>query len=510
MKYINSILQYINESASDSVIANAITNVISDKKKSKDYPDLFIDSNGYTAVGILHFTKSGLKNLYNTMNTMKYFSRDNDEMIDSIKTYAGKEIEDKQWKEGMEKFLNSKESIPIQNKAALSKFKPYFNKYADGWSTERQYAIGVSIINSSPKNFVDFGNEYGWDAEKMMYAYCKFESDKHVKRGKKDGRCRTRCRKLNDYYTYNGDTNKYYFKGCSDLKLENPFDHTIKIDNEVTNDISKQTIITAQTKFKELGYNLGTFGPNKDGIDGELGTLTNSAIGDYQNKNGLEKTGILDEETMAKLSGNTTTKKDNQIVTNQVSGNLIIFSAGLDNRPNDLSLDQHIEALEKTTGKKINGYRYNDKNGFINAIKANPQSIVVMFSAGNQWASSVASASKNKNNVYMIEPFNSGPSGGTHKSVNLAIKSGVPSKNVIIGPSNGRGNGIIDAGNGEPSHTPSGIGHWGSLKNFKENNNIDKEEVTQNINNIDNKEINLSTNIDKDKKVHVQQYSEFS
>jgi len=232
MNYIKDYKGYLNinsyrmdESASNIVISNAITNVISDQKKSKDYGDLFVDSNGYTAVGILHFTKSGLKNLYKTMDTVKFFNKSNEEMIKSIKSYKGKEIEDINWKKGIEKFLNSKENIQVQNEAALSKFKPYFSKYASSWSTERQYAIGVSIINSSPKNFVDFGNEYGWDAEKMMYAYCKFESDKHVKRGKKEGRCRTRCRKINGYYPYNGDTNNYYFKGCSDLKLENPFDH---------------------------------------------------------------------------------------------------------------------------------------------------------------------------------------------------------------------------------------------------------------------------------------------
>lgn len=145
----------------------------------------------------------------------------------------------------------------------------------------------------------------------------------------------------------------------------------------------------------------------------------------------------------------------------------IIFSAGLDNRPGDKNLETQVGYLEKTTGKKVEGYRYNNKTGFINAIKSNPNAIVVMFSAGNQWAASAVAASNNKSGVYMIEPYNSGASGGTHKAVNAAIKGGVPSKNVIVGPNSGRGKGILDSGNSEPSYTPSGIGHWGSLQTFK-------------------------------------------
>jgi len=67
----------------------------------------------------------------------------------------------------------------------------------------------------------------------------------------------------------------------------------------------------------------------------------------------------------------------------------------------------------------------------------------------------------------MIEPYNGGPSKGTHIAVNKAVKSGVPSKNVIVGSSASRGRGILDSGNGTPTMTPSGVGHWGSLKNFK-------------------------------------------
>ncbi len=147
------------------------------------------------------------------------------------------------------------------------------------------------------------------------------------------------------------------------------------------------------------------------------------------------------------------------------SGDLIIFSAGLDNRSGDKSLKQQVEILQTSLGSNnVQGFRYNDKVGFINAIKANPNATVVMFSAGNKWAGSAASSSQNKSRLYMIEPYNSGTSGSTHKSVNSAVIQGVPSTNVMTGPSNGRGKNILD-GNKTTTNTPNGIGHWGSLEN---------------------------------------------
>ena len=46
-----------------NLIIDIINNTIS-AGDSKSYDDLFLDSKGDTAVGILHFTKRGLKRLY--------------------------------------------------------------------------------------------------------------------------------------------------------------------------------------------------------------------------------------------------------------------------------------------------------------------------------------------------------------------------------------------------------------------------------------------------------------
>ena len=105
-----------------------------------------------------------------------------------------------------------------------------------------------------------------------------------------------------------------YFKGNRSEKFEKTiakvvasaetdFSSTESSGNSSGGDITKQSITIAQTKFKELGYDLGTYGPNKDGVDGSLGTNTNTAILDYQLKNKLKQTGILDKETMAAITG---------------------------------------------------------------------------------------------------------------------------------------------------------------------------------------------------------------
>jgi hypothetical protein len=52
----------------------------------------------------------------------------------------------------------------------------------------------------------------------------------------------------------------------------------------------KQNMKLIQSKLKELGYNLGTFGPNKDGVDGNYGRRTLMAIKDFQRKNGIKQT----------------------------------------------------------------------------------------------------------------------------------------------------------------------------------------------------------------------------
>lgn len=60
-----------------------------------------------------------------------------------------------------------------------------------------------------------------------------------------------------------------------------------------------------QAKLKELGYELGSFGPNKDGIDNKYGSVTRDAVKDFQEdvfKNDTKKhDGIVGTDTWGEL-----------------------------------------------------------------------------------------------------------------------------------------------------------------------------------------------------------------
>jgi len=60
-------------------------------------------------------------------------------------------------------------------------------------------------------------------------------------------------------------------------------------------------MMNVQKKLKELGYDLGKFGPNKDGIDGKYGNLTFNAIVDFQKKNKIKPTGWVGPITARKM-----------------------------------------------------------------------------------------------------------------------------------------------------------------------------------------------------------------
>lgn len=78
-------------------------------------------------------------------------------------------------------------------------------------------------------------------------------------------------------------------------------------------------IIAIQNKLKSLGYNLGTSGPNKDGVDGVYGGKTKLAVQDYQRKNRLiPADGIVGTNTAQKMGVSPLT--NDQIRTLKTSG----------------------------------------------------------------------------------------------------------------------------------------------------------------------------------------------
>ena len=52
-----------------------------------------------------------------------------------------------------------------------------------------------------------------------------------------------------------------------------------------------------QGDLVQLGYDIGTYGPNKDGIDGSFGAKTEAAVKAFQKKSGLTADGIVGEKT---------------------------------------------------------------------------------------------------------------------------------------------------------------------------------------------------------------------
>ena len=199
-----------NEQApiSDNLIIEIVNGTIS-AGGSKNYTDLFLDSNSDTAVGILHFTKRGLKKLYKEMDTEKYFGKSENEMIATIKTYNGDEMKHSDWKNGMLRFLNSPESESVQNRAASRKFKEGLVTpiRQGGWNTPREYAVGMFYLNSYPKCLYQMGPKYGWDAEQMLRAYCSGECSAV-------SACRSRCNHINDSYPISANAGGYVYKGC--------------------------------------------------------------------------------------------------------------------------------------------------------------------------------------------------------------------------------------------------------------------------------------------------------
>lgn len=187
-------------------------------------------------------------------------------------------------------------------------------------------------------------------------------------------------------------------------------------------------------------YNLGDFGPNHDGVDGKAGPLTKKA---YQKEFGKEL------------------KLKSSIPVNSNGSFDAVLVGGLDNRQGDLDIDSQVKLLNSGLGtdKKIKGFRFNTSTREIeNFLEKNPKIPVYLFSAGCKKANDLASIPfVNKNKLFIIEPYALGPV--TKNNVRAAVNSGVPSSNVFVGKSGGRGANIVNGAS--PSNSSS---HWGALK----------------------------------------------
>ena len=84
------------------------------------------------------------------------------------------------------------------------------------------------------------------------------------------------------------------------------FQHGAGFDSEQGNEDVKKI----QRQLKALGYDLGQFGEQADGVDGQLGDMTEAAIRAFQEAHGLEVDGIIGPQTLAALQESVDTSSD--------------------------------------------------------------------------------------------------------------------------------------------------------------------------------------------------------
>lgn len=83
-----------------------------------------------------------------------------------------------------------------------------------------------------------------------------------------------------------------------------------KIQGNLQKGSKGDDIKQAQKALKQLGYDLGEFGDNADGIDGIFGSVTQNAVKAFQAANKLNETGIIDKETLQALKDANSETKD--------------------------------------------------------------------------------------------------------------------------------------------------------------------------------------------------------
>jgi len=199
---------------------------------------------------------------------------------------------------------------------------------------------------------------------------------------------------------------------------------------------------------------------------GTYDTETYKAVREFQSKNkdasgkALRIDGVVGPRTREALFGTQEVAPETNQTTPSGESADVILMGGLDYRAGDYKIDAQVKLLSTGlgTGMKVVGHRYTELAAVLGSISKNPNAKVILFSAGCAYSKQVAEAMRNKNNLYIVEPY--AASSNTKASVQAAVSSGVPSKNVIVGPSQPRGNGVVDGA----TPTPSGKSHWDALQ----------------------------------------------
>lgn len=217
-------------------------------------------------------------------------------------------------------------------------------------------------------------------------------------------------------------------------------------------------------------YNLGKYGPNKDGVDGLLGPLTKKAMTKEMEKNPTKKDDY--EKLIKKHSGESDVEydKESEKVMKDIdkpekeveelkpknNSDVIIFISGL-YEGGYKNVEQQKKLIEKglKSDKKVFAFAWRETEDALKKLEEYPNASVVLFSRGTGFSDKFASKIKDKNNLYVVEPYPKAKG-----SIVSAINFGLPRQNVILGGSRGSGLGLIPGGSRTPSEY---AGHWPSL-----------------------------------------------
>jgi len=210
-----------------------------------------------------------------------------------------------------------------------------------------------------------------------------------------------------------------------------------------------QKVADIQKSLINKGYDLGSYGPNGDGVDGKLGPLTKKA---YQKEFGKSIETVLNQSSIKSQD-----KPQPSFKTSVKSSYDAVLIGGLDYRDGDYSIDQQVKLLKTSFNGNIKGFRYNaPTTDILNFLKENPRIYVIMFSAGCRKAKDISgSPNVDLNKIFIVEPY----AVNGNSSVTGAVSNGVPANHVFVGPNSARGKGVVSGAVSSNSKT-----HWDALK----------------------------------------------
>jgi hypothetical protein len=160
-------------------IDRTLHGVIANRCQSKTYRDILSLDGG--TVGISHFASGSLLTLYRQMDTRRYFGEHARHIPDRPYRLAW-------WREGMARFLRSREARPAQQRAWRAYIRPALrDALAHGWSSDRALAIAAGIANSlGAFGFHQLAAACGWDAERALLSYARRSPHKERRRQRLD------------------------------------------------------------------------------------------------------------------------------------------------------------------------------------------------------------------------------------------------------------------------------------------------------------------------------------